>query len=76
MTSNCWVNGRRDVDSMTVQRELLKRHVESLEGRLNTLDNFSNAKVSAIGGDPDELSLKFEEVSEQVPHMSDNVDNS
>ena len=61
---------------MTVQRELLTRHVESLRGRLNTLDNLTDAKLAANGGNSDGLSLKLDKVNEEVPHPADDVDDS
>ena len=67
MTSNCAFNGRREGNSMNEQKEILMRQVESMRGRLNSLDRLSNVKRSANGGDTDHLSLKIEEVSNQVP---------
>lgn len=52
---------------MTEQKDILRRQVESMKGRLNSLDRLLNAKRSANGGDTDELSLKIQEVSNQVP---------
>jgi hypothetical protein len=40
------------------------------------MDNAWNAKRPENDGDPDQLSLKIEEVSEQVPLLPVNVDSS
>lgn len=66
MTSFCGCNGRREVNSMKEQKDILRRQVESMKGRLNTLDRLSNVKRSANGGDTDQLGKKIEEVGSQV----------
>jgi hypothetical protein len=52
---------------MNEQKDILRRQVESMKGRLNSLDRLLNVKRSANGGDTDQLSLKTQEVSNQVP---------
>jgi hypothetical protein len=44
--------------------------------RLDYLDKACNVKRPEKDGDPDQLSLKIEEVSEQVPLLPVNVDSS
>ena len=76
MTSYHGTNGRRDLHSMREERDILERHVDSMRRRLDYLDNTWNVKRPDKDGDPDQLSLKIEEVSEQVPLLPVNVDSS
>lgn len=51
---------------MAAEREILRRHVKSMNDRLQCLEKMAGAGDSAGGGEEDELSLKIEEMNDQV----------
>lgn len=56
----------RDVESMNAQREMLTRQVASMKRRLESLEMIAGGKPSSKGREMDQLTLKIEEVNEQV----------
>ena len=48
------------------EKEILRQHVKSMNERLQCLEKMAGAGESVGGGGEDELSLKMEEVNDQV----------
>ena len=51
---------------MNVQREMLTRQVASMKRRLESLETIAGGKPPSKGREMDQLTLKIEEVNEQV----------
>jgi len=57
---------RREVEAITAEKDILRQHIKSMNERLRCLEKMAGAGDSAGGGEEDELSLKIEEMSDQV----------
>jgi len=51
---------------MTAEKDILTQHMKSMNERLKCLEKMAGAGNSAGGGEEDELSLKIEEMNDQV----------
>jgi hypothetical protein len=51
---------------MDIEKEILTRHITSMERRIKTLDGISSGNTHTHDGDIDQLNLKLDEVKEEV----------
>src|SRR5271170_4703499 len=76
MTSIIWwqLTMRREAESMSREIEMLNRQVNSMRRRLKSMRDISGVESSSGGGEMDQLTLKIDEINEQVnsfPHEAD-----
>jgi hypothetical protein len=61
---------------MDIEKEMLTRHITSMERRIKALDGISSGNTHTNGGDIDQLSLKLDEVKEEVHPPPSELTNS
>jgi len=59
-------NVRREVESMTKEKEILNRHVKSMRRRIHGLENVTGLDSSSDGGEMDQLTVKVDEIYQLV----------
>ena len=56
----------QEVETMTAEKDILRQHIKSMNERLKCLEKMAGGGDSVGGGEEDEVSLKIQEMNDQV----------